>query len=265
MEVTMRIYPLFPLLFSLMLINGCFTPNKDVKNPLISSNLASLAHDYEQESERVMAAIRAEFGISLAVWDRYMDDFKALVANDNLLSSKPVKVSSKQLIPRLFEEYGINKTRVRLKELDGNNQAEAFQDIDQNHIIHRLGINYKWLKTRPLCEQEAILRHEIQHLLNYDSIEEMYIRWILTDLGYTPKDWKNSKSMTDYYHLRELRADAFACGHQKKVAQSLHDYFCDTLTANEDDEQWYTHPRDTVRAHQLAHLHNLNSVYSTLA
>jgi hypothetical protein len=265
MEVAMRIYPLLPLLFSLMLISGCFTPKKAVKNPLICADLDSLIHDYAQESERVMAAIRAEFGISVAFWNRYMDDFKALVANDNLLGPKPVKVTSKQLIPRLLEEYGINKKRVRLMELEGNNQAEAFQDVHQNYITHRLGINYKWLKTRPICEQEAILRHEIQHLLNYDSIEEMYIRWVLTDLGYAPKDWKNSKSMTDYYHLRELRADAFACGHQKKVAQSLHDYFCDTMSPNEDDEHWYSHPKDSVRAHQLAYLHNLNSAYSSLA
>lgn len=265
MEVIMRIIPIFPLLFSLLLIGGCFNRQNTPNKPLISTDLATLKKDFAKEAERVMAAIRAEFNVSEGIWERYMVDFRHLMACDNLLSKKAVKISSNQLIPRLLEEYGINKTVVRIKELDGNNQAEAFQDIEGNKILHRLGINFKWLNTRPLCEQEAILRHEIQHLLNYDSIEEMYIRWILTDMGYTKEDWENSVSMTDYYHLRELRADAFACASSKKVAQSLHDYFCDTMCLNEAREEWYTHPRDTVRAHQLALLHNLNSEYLTLA
>lgn len=261
----MCFFSIFPLIFSILLINGCFTPQKPIKKPLISTDLATLCCDYTKESERVMAAIRAEFGIPLEVWNRYMDDFKQLVAQDTLLNKKPKKVTSKQLIPRLLEEYGINKNKVHIQKLGGNNQAEAFQDVKDDHIIHCLNINFDWLKTRSAGEQEAILRHEIQHLLNYDSIEEMYIRWILTDQGYTEQDWKNSASMTDYYHLRELRADAYACALNKNVAQSLHDYFCDTMCLNEGRQEWYTHPRDTVRAHQLALLHNLNSEYLTLA
>ena len=101
--------------------------------------------------------------------------------------------------------------------MDGTAQAEAFQDIEENHIIHRLGVNFDWLKTRRANEQEAILRHEIQHLLNYDSIEEMYIRWILIDSGYTQDDWKSSTSMTDYYHLRELRPMHLAVPAIKKL------------------------------------------------
>lgn len=260
----MYIYPMSILFFSFLLFAGFLTPTKALKIPQISSNLASLRNDYAKESQRVMAAIRAEFAISQGIWDRYMDDFKALVAHDNL-RSKGVKVRSKALIPRLLEEYGINKSHVRIQKMDGTAQAEAFQDIEENHIIHRLGVNFNWLKTRPANEQEAILRHEIQHLLNYDSIEEMYIRWILIDSGYTQDDWKSSTSMTDYYHLRELRADAFGCACHKKVAQSLHDYFCDTMNSDEDTIEWYTHPRDTVRAHQLALLHNLDSRYLNLA
>lgn len=262
----MRIYPLLPLLFSILLINGCFTPKKAIKNPLISSDLASLRNDYKQESERVMAAIRAEFGISQEEWDQYMDDLKALIAKDRSISKKPVKASSKQLVPRLLEEHGFSKNKVIIQKMGGNDQAEAFQDIvDGSQIIHRIRINFEWLNSRPVSEQEAILRHEIQHLLNYDSLEEMYIRWILMEKGYMETDWKNSNSMTDYYHMRELRADAFACAQSKDVAQSLHDYFCDTMCLNETREDWYTHPRDTVRAHQLALLHNLNSQYATLA
>ncbi|GMU19607.1 MAG: hypothetical protein AMXMBFR12_07990 [Candidatus Babeliales bacterium] len=261
----MRFLPIFSVFFALLLINRYFIPQNTSKKPLISIHLDTLRSDYAKESERVMTAIRVEFGIPQQIWDQYMADFKQLVAQDTLLNKKPKKVTSKQLIPRLLEEYGINKNKVHIQKLGGNNQAEAFQDVTDDHIIHCLNINFDWLKTRSAGEQEAILRHEIQHLLNYDSIEEMYIRWILTDQGYTEQDWKNSASMTDYYHLRELRADAFACASNKNMAQSLHDYFCDTMCLNESREEWYTHPRDTVRAQQLALLHNLNSNYQILA
>lgn len=266
MEVIMRFYPILTIFFSILLICGFLNHQNESKKSLFCKNLTSLQSDYSKENERVMAAIRAEFGVSQDIWDQYMGDLKVLIAKDRLFSEKPLKVTSKQLIPRLLEEYGIPKNKVIIKKMGGNNQAEAYQDIiDGNRIIHRLGVNFDWLHTRPVCEQEAILRHEIQHLLNYDSLVEMYIRWILTDLGYTENDWKKSASMTDYYHLRELRADAFACGSNKDVAQSLHDYFCDTMCLNEAREEWYTHPRDTVRAHQLAALHNLNSQFSVLA
>ncbi|CAN5157163.1 hypothetical protein BH09DEP1_BH09DEP1_0950 [soil metagenome] len=259
------IYYISIFIFSTFLIFGAFTPKKAFNGHQISTGLASLCHDYTNESTRVMAAIRAEFGVSEGVWDKYMDDFRQLVANDSLLGKTPVKITSTELIPRLLEEYGINRSRVRIKELDGKNQAEAFQDIKQNRIIHRLGVNNKWLQTLSLNKQEAVLRHEIQHLLNYDSIEEMYIRWILTDLGFTQDDWKKSPAMTDYYHLRELRADAFACRKSKKVAQSLHDFFCDTMYENEDTQVWDSHPRDSVRANQLALMHNLNSEFIKIA
>lgn len=261
----MHVYLIFPLFFSILLISGFLTPQRATKKPLICVNLNSLAHDYSQESDRVMATIRAEFGIALAMWDKYMGEFKDLVACNPLKGKKSAKVSSKILINRLLEEHGIDKKKVSIEKLGGKNQAEALQDINGKRIIHRLRINFDWLNARPICEQEAILRHEIQHLLNYDSIEEVYIKWILIDSGYTQQDWQKSPSMTDYYHLRELRADAFACAENKTVAQSLHDYFCDTICPNEAEQEWYTHPRETVRAHQLASLHNLNSQYSVLA
>lgn len=261
----MQLYLILPLFFSIMLIFGVFNTQKQIKQPLICTNLSTLAHDYSQESERVMAAIRAEFGISLPFWNKYMDEFKDLVARNPLKGKKTAKIGSKILINRLLEEHGIDKKKVSIEKLGGKNQAEALQDINGKRIIHRLRINFDWLNTRPICEQEAILRHEIQHLLNYDSIEEVYLKWILIDGGYTEQDWKKSPSMTDYYHLRELRADAFACAENKTVAQSLHDYFCKTICPNEAEQEWYTHPRDTLRAHQLASLHNLNSHYTVLA
>lgn len=265
MEVIMQLHLILPLFFSILLISGFLMPQKTIKKPLICTNLSNLAHDYSQEAERVMAAIRTEFGISLPVWNKYMDECRDLIARNPLKGKRPAKIRSKILINRLLEEHGIDKKKISIEKLGGKNQAEALQDINGKRIIQRLRINFDWLNTRPICEQEAILRHEIQHLLNYDSIEEVYIKWILTDSGYTQQDWGKSPSMTDYYHLRELRADAFACAENKTVAQSLHDYFCDTVCLNEAEQEWYSHPRDTVRAHQLASLHNLDSQYRVLA
>lgn len=260
----MYIYLIFPLFFTILFVGGCFYFQKEPKNPLISKNLSTLQEDYAREAQRVMAAIRAEFAIPQGIWDRYMGDFEYYKNKDMLFCKKPLKKTKKDLVSSLLQEHGIDIKQVHVKEIGGNGRAEAFQDLEGDHIIHRLSINFDWLNTRPKSEQKAVICHEIQHLLNYDPIEEMYIRWILIDMGYTEEDWKNTKSMTDYYHLRELRADAFACAKSKSMAQSMHDFFCDTACLTELEEEWYTHPRDTVRAQQLAFLHNLDSKYSNL-
>lgn len=241
-----------------------FTPQAN-KSVAAQTQLETLHEDYEKKHEQVMAGIRTEFKIPQQMWDHYMNKFLTSVAKDDLLTSKKAAPSTK-LIARILQEHGINPARVIIKKLKDPEQAEAVQDIENNgRIIHRLGINDTWLQARPLHEQEAILRHEMQHLLNYDSLEDLYIRWILTDMGYTKEDWENTPSMTAYHHFRELRADALACAKSKKVAQSLHDYLCNTMHENEDDFHWYTHPRDSVRAHQLACLYNLDSNFATLA
>lgn len=254
----MLFYYLSIAFLSLLLLLG-YSPQNRVKIAQFQPNLVSLQADYKLQHSKIMAAIRAEFGISEQVWDRYMSDFKELVANDNLLKVKQEKGVSNKLTIRLLEEYGINPTVVKIEYTDKVSQAESLQDVVDNRLVHKLSINPTWFKTFNVDKQEAILRHEIQHLLHYDCIEEMYIRWILTDLGFTKKDWEQSPAMIAYYHMRELRADAFACAKSKKVAQSLHDYFCSCITSDESTQVWDSHPSDSYRAQCLAIMHNLPS------
>lgn len=58
--------------------------------------------------------------------------------------------------------------------------------------------------------QEGILRHEIMHIVNYDSIEEGYVLLILSELGTQEDELNYAKAMVDYRHLKELRADQLA-------------------------------------------------------
>lgn len=252
----MLFYYLSAAFFALLLIIG-YGPQKGVKNAQFQPYLASLQKDYELEHQRIMEAIRTEFNLSEALWNRYMGEFRDLIKHDNLLGKS--QKASKNRISSLLQEYGINPAVVQVAYTQSVSQAESLQDVNDGRLIHKLSINPKWFNSLTIDKQEAILRHEIQHLLHYDCIEEMYIRWILTDLGFTKKDWEQSPAMIAYYHMRELRADAFACHQSKEVAQSLHDYFCSCITADEATQVWDSHPSDSYRAQCLAVMHNLSS------
>lgn len=257
MEVIMLLYYFSCAVFALTLIFGFFPQNR-VKNRPNQSQEHSEVTDYQQEHDRVIEAIIKEFGIRPDVWDRYMQNFKDLVAGDNLLGANPSNKESKNLITRLLQEYGIDPSRVKVTFTRSVSQAESLQDVIDGKLTHTLSINPDWFKRLSPDRQEAIVRHEIQHLLNYDCIEEMYIRWILTDLGYTKKDWEKSAAMIAYYHMRELRADAHACANNPKVAQSLHDYFLSCVSPHESSIVWDSHPSDSYRAQCLALAHNLS-------
>lgn len=258
----MQLYYLATICFAFALIFG-FHPYQSPKTSPPDSHQSTMPIDYQNEHNRVINGIMKEFGISPEVWDRYMQNFKNLVAGDNLLGTNSSTKESKDLITRLLQEYGIDPAVVKVTFTRAVSQAESLQDVVNNRLVHTLSINPDWFKTLSLDRQEAIVRHEIQHLLNYDCIEEMYIRWILTDLGFTKKQWEKSPAMIAYYHMRELRADAHACANNPKVAQSLHDYFLSCVSPHESSIVWDSHPSDSYRAQCLALAHNLS--YTSVA
>lgn len=253
----MLLYYLSVALFALLLVCGS-GPQKQDKRVQNQPQTSSVHKNYQDEHDKVIAGIIAEFGISPDMWDRYMQNFKDLVSSDNLRAANPEKRESSDLITRLLQEYGINPAVLTVTFTRSVSQAESLQDVVNNKLIHTLSINPDWFKSLSTDRQEAIIRHEIQHLLHYDCIEEMYIRWILTDLGFTKKDWQKSAAMIAYYHMRELRADALACANNQKVAQSLHDYFVSCISPHESSIVWDSHPSDSYRAQCLALAHNLS-------
>lgn len=115
-----------------------------------------------------------------------------------------------QKIVDLLTSYNLNPQAVTIIIIDDSQKSMvAFtkQHYNFQEVRHEITVNYHNFKEKSPAIQEAILRHEIQHLINYDSIQEGFLWNLFCDLGYQRSDWDNHKHLISLRHLKELRAD----------------------------------------------------------
>ena len=218
-----------------------------------------------QIHDKALARIKDELKVPQEKWDLYQEAIKKTIASDDLKGAQTVPANSDSEVPwiinktkQLLCEYGINLDRVEIKDVNILSvNAEAQQEIDENgKIIHCLEINSKWMSQFPQEMQEAFIRHEIMHLLNYDPIEAGYIVYMLDSLGHSQKECLEHPAMVNYYHQREARADLLGTCNSAILVKALHDHYAQDAKkyANANPAQWLTHPTPATRSHYLAQL-----------
>lgn len=251
-------------LFSAFCALALLMPKNHQNSLFYRSNLAKeLVADRKAVHDEAVAHIKADFAISDDLWQEYLGDYHAKVASDDLrgISTKSYKNEAEPIVVATYQalqEYGINPERVVIKLVNSSDTpAQAVQTLaDDGTIIHCIELDLYRLNKLSFSVQEALLRHEIMHLINYDSLEGSYIITMLYKLGHSGKDLEKEPAMIAYRHQRELRADLLAGCDHPEVAQSLQEYFASYMKITDQDNQklWTTHPSDKQRHEQLAQL-----------
>lgn len=222
--------------------------------------------------DKALLTIKEEFAISDLNWSQFMGNCQAFIEHDDLMESgtSTIKDNDHELIKfakNALIEYGINPERVIVQNVTFSgspcNGTQLLSNMDSltyspdNKIVHYLNLNLSWLKEFDKDIQEAFIRHEIMHLINYDSIEGAYVTTMLEYLGHKPEDYAMKKSRIDYCHQRELRADLLAACDHTEAAQALQKFFLASIKKDPRQDVpslWTSHPSDKTRNEQMAQL-----------
>lgn len=217
--------------------------------------------------DHALKAVQQDFNISDSVWNTHMKDFHAFVKADNLLGSGNSDIQSNDpeivaYTKKALVEYCINPENVNIELVSNGSAFCAMQKLAKdtmnysadNRIIHSIQLDLEKISKYSIDVQHAFVRHEIMHLLHYDSIEGAYVLTLLTELGHTSEEYNKKQSMIDYRFARELRADLLATCHDTAMAQELDKYFQNVLVNKPNDISSHSHPPYKMRHEQLAQL-----------
>lgn len=248
------------------------TVSKLVDNSIFKKRSQELGikHDY------ALKAVQRDFNISDVIWNNHMKNFYAFVKTDSLLGSRSAAIKSDDheivvYTKKALVEYGINPQNVKIELVkNGSSAFCAMQKLAKdtmaysadNRIVHSIQLDLEKINKYSPDVQHAFVRHEIMHLLHYDSIEAAYVLTLLTELGHTSNEYNQRQSMIDYRYARELRADLLATCHDTAMAQELDKYFQNVLVHKPNDISSHSHPPYKMRHEQLA---QLLPIKSTLA
>ena len=258
-----------PFLLITVLLGICYLatyiPHKQVSYSTFKPSKMALevSKERKQVHDEALAQIKADFAISDEKWDQFMGSCQYTIEQDDLLGSGSIVCDNNEpeivsTTKKMLVEYGINPERVTVKVMRlGDTAAQAVQELsDDNKIIHRIELDINRLNKNSKAIQEALIRHEIMHLLNYDPLEGSYIITMLYQCGYSRQECTKAPAMIAYRHQRETRADLLASCDHPEVAQALQAYFEKFFTSMDQNNPalWTSHPTDITRHTQLAGL-----------
>lgn len=252
-------------LFSGYFILAYLIPKTTHISPFKASNLAQeLVLARNAIHDEALAQIKADLAISEEIWVEFMGDYEAQVAKDTLLGPHALPASDSQdpwivqATRKILIEYGINPAKVTIKLVNSSDTpAQAVQGLNDNsEITHRIELDLRRLNKYSNEVQEALVRHEVMHLLNYDSLEGSYIITMLYKLGYSAQKLEKIPAIIAYRHQRELRADLLAGCDHPEVARALQEFFASymKITDQNNPKLWTLHPSDKQRHQELAQL-----------
>ncbi len=219
------------------------------------------------DREKQLLAIKNEFGISDQAWKECWDSYHHYVDADDLFEQGASHIKKNDPIEVLFErlllEYGINPERVTLTMIKNDadfEDANSVQNLDENdRIFHDIQINYQTFKESDAGVNEVILRHEIMHLICYDSLALLYLYTLLKESGYSREQIFNAPTVIAYNHGMELRADRLSLYHNKKLAEyalEMYQWAHKTLKNEKLNDTSISHPSYEQRAHEIKKLIN---------
>ena len=201
--------------------------------------------------EELFIQLQQEFPFTQGAWRQALTELEGLKKNDKLLVKNPIIKHKKNDIPlvkkarQLLASYNIDPSRVNIitmNDQDNASYAFAVQSCFKNKIEHFLRLNLAQLPHQTPAVQEALLRHEIMHLLNYDPLTCAFIEELFKDHGITPKEFWANDIFTDFNKHMEYRADLMASLNDIATAQALMEGFVKHMSRYDDTIDSRTHP-----------------------
>lgn len=250
---------LFAITALSLLFSGLFYwHNKQQQTHATSTYRQQWKSHYDSEIGDALLAVKKSFKIPKKMWNTFEGQIRDLKKTDPFFSNKksensPIRtnhpVTTK--IIGILESYKVNPQLVDIIILnDAERGSVAFtrQDYDGRNVSHRITVNLPYFEQKPREVQHAILHHEIQHLINYDSLSEGLLWAMFQELGYSRLTWDKNPELIALRHLRELRADQQAAiGGGPAVAYAIHSDF----SVCNSDQDSISHPAPTRRVAQM--------------
>jgi len=222
------------------------------------SNVAdTVAQELNAEHDRLLAELQKEFPMQ-EEWTEMLKEIAQLKAEDTLSCDNPIIKNADnehEIVKRVREllaEYFINPEVVQIHATHdpaSKSFISAGQGYGAGKVIHELKINIANFSKRSQAIQEAIMRHEIMHLLHYDSLEYSFIISLLEENGIEPQTYKNNPVFKAYCKHKELRADLIAASSDLTIATAFQKDFERALTTSPEDyaQLFTTHPSKKQR------------------
>ena len=226
----------------------------------------TLQEELAQEHDRHLEEVQDAYPLTQKKWDRTFSQIQSAKDHDNLLIDKPaVKHQKGDLLivkrtREIMAEHSIDPAVVTIKIRNNPNiktNAASYQGYLDNKVIHELELNIPQLCQHPQDVQEAIIRHELMHLINYDPLERAYIEVMLMKNGITEQEFMQEPAMLDWYKHQEFRADLLAACHGIETAQSFQkdfEHYIATRPEDQFEEVCTTHPSDLKRLEAVTQL-----------
>ena len=219
------------------------------------SNLAQgLKEQLDIEFDIILQRLKEAFPLTPQAWHDTLTEFKRLKENDRLFLGKPLKAvekGTKDDVPsvkkarELLVSYNINPAVINFELInDPNNASYAFagQCVLNGKVEHYLRLNLAQLPNQTPAIQEALLRHEIMHLCNYDPLICDCIEKLFAHHGISAKEfWGNDYFRALNKHM-EYRADLMASVHDIATAKALMEGFQEHMKRYDDRVESKTHP-----------------------
>lgn len=222
----------------------------------------TLHEELNTQNDRLLADIQNAFPCDQ--WEQMLQAVKTIIDADDLLMEYPVVTHAAgdhpfiKKIREILASYNINPARVSIELVDTPQSfLAAGQGYFNGKVTHSIKVNLAEVLKRSADVQEAFLRHEIMHLLHYDSLYRMFIKDLLEKNGITKDVYSKHPAFIAYQRHKEYRADLLAAACDPEVAQSFIADF-DRIIALHPHEQTnpshVTHPTETQRQQAVAQL-----------
>lgn len=235
--------------------------NADVLNFLPANNTQNVTSILEkqlsEEHIRLLDSIQHAFSISATEWHDTLEKIKKIKQSDTLVIANPKMFSNPTEDPLIIKtrkillSFAIDPKRVTIFTInEPNNACDAAtgQCYNKGIVEHYIRLNTAQLKNRPEDVQEALLTHEIMHLLNYDSLEQIYIETLLKNKGIDSKVYHAHPAFVAYCKHLEFRADLLAGSQDITTAQNLKKVFQLQIERDPNEKSTLTHPSYTQRS-----------------
>lgn len=206
--------------------------------------------ELDKEFNQLLERVQNEFPLTEQTWKKALDKLESLKRDDNLLVKNAVFVANAnedplvQKVKELLVSYKIDPKAVNIETInDPKNGSYAFagQYCIDTKVIHSIKLNLAQLPKQTPAIQEALLRHEIMHLLNYDPLIFGIIEKILKENGIAAKEFWANDAFSEFHKFIEYRADLMASLNGVSTGEALKESFLEHMNRYKDSKS-RTHP-----------------------
>jgi hypothetical protein len=228
-----------------------------------SSNVVdNMREELNAEHDRLLEELQKAFPLADNQWQKMHEQLNAIIAQDNLLlqNKKISKKSDQPLVAiaqEVLETTDINPSRVNIEVVEKPKSAcdaSAGQCYRNGKVEHFLQLNSSRLQERELPVQQALLKHECVHLINYDGLRQVFIESLLKRNGIEEQIYRKHPAFCAYLKHIELRADLFASGYDTDFAQGLLEGIQEHMEKYPNPPVSLNHPTDQQRYTAIANL-----------